>query len=214
MLLLCALTGLFFLHFFQGFTGGNGPIFSIVLGRKKFKHCLFIGGAFNNGPPIVLWTPSDFSMDRSTALRNITTDSGDDSQDCSRDGCVFPVGANVNIYGLITSISQVSYDAVCSDSYICELLCNILVNLLNLIYAVSEIICQLQIPVAVASPADAGPDDPSTPIVQSTSTLSMLFFFSISIGICLGKLGRWTIHPTPHHISFLLHPIINHMPCV
>jgi hypothetical protein len=89
-----------------GFSGGNGPIFSIDLGRNKFKNCLFISGAFNNGPPIVLWSPTATSREDSVALRNITAGSFGNA-DCSEEACVFPVGCDVNIYGLITTVSQV-----------------------------------------------------------------------------------------------------------
>lgn len=99
---LCVNTIKFFICI--GFAGGNGPIFNIVLGRNQFKDCLFISGAFNNGPPIVLWAPSGFSMDKSMALRNIITG---DSTDCTQQACAFPVGSDVNIYGLVTSVSQV-----------------------------------------------------------------------------------------------------------
>lgn len=69
-----------------GFSGGNGPIFGLAPGRGVYKDCLFIAGAFNNGPPIVVWVPSSSGSANS----------------------VVPLGAkNDGINGLITSVAQV-----------------------------------------------------------------------------------------------------------
>jgi hypothetical protein len=71
-----------------GFSGGNGPIFGIAVGRHEFFNCLFIAGAFNNGPPIVLWMPASSE---------------------SSDPRVISVGSLVdNIHGLVTSVAQVN----------------------------------------------------------------------------------------------------------
>jgi hypothetical protein len=71
-----------------GFTGGNGPIFGLASGRGAFDHCLFIAGAFNNGPPIVLWVPQSHST--------------------TGEAQVIPLGsADDGINGLITSVAQV-----------------------------------------------------------------------------------------------------------
>jgi hypothetical protein len=71
-----------------GFSGGNGPIFGLALGRGAFKDCLFIAGAFNNGPPIVIWIPSSLS------------ETGSDS--------ILPLGSKDDgINGLVTSVAQV-----------------------------------------------------------------------------------------------------------
>lgn len=54
----------------------------------------------------MLWSPTATSREDSVALRNITAGSFGNA-DCSEEACVFPVGCDVNIYGLITTVSQV-----------------------------------------------------------------------------------------------------------
>ena len=88
-----------------GFSGGNGPIFGIVPGIHQFKSCLFIAGAFNNGPPIVLWAPPGFISSKSSRFRHLTSGGG---SNCLFQPCVYPIGSNNSIYGLITSVAQVA----------------------------------------------------------------------------------------------------------
>eukprot|EP00602_Paraphysomonas_sp_CaronLab_P007860 CAMPEP_0185032518 /NCGR_PEP_ID=MMETSP1103-20130426/20669_1 /TAXON_ID=36769 /ORGANISM="Paraphysomonas bandaiensis, Strain Caron Lab Isolate" /LENGTH=964 /DNA_ID=CAMNT_0027568451 /DNA_START=200 /DNA_END=3094 /DNA_ORIENTATION=+ len=81
-----------------GFSGGNGPIFGLAVGHHNFKDCLFIAGAFNNGPPIVLWIPAASDLGK----RQSKTNGGDSSS-----ATVIHVGAlDDNIHGLVTSVSQ------------------------------------------------------------------------------------------------------------
>eukprot|EP01038_Epipyxis_sp_PR26KG_P005697 gene5697-7863_t len=67
-----------------GFTGGNGPILRLTAGSSDFEHCLFIAGAFDNYPAVVIWRIS-----HTTGDVNITG-----------------IGGKQVIEGLITSVTQ------------------------------------------------------------------------------------------------------------
>lgn len=74
------------------YPGANGPIISMWSGVGKLEGLLFIGGAFNNYPAIVMWTLSDMGY-----------------RNANNTGKIIVVGNNGNkINGLVTSISQVS----------------------------------------------------------------------------------------------------------
>jgi hypothetical protein len=79
-----------------GYTGGNGPIFDMLVGTGKFDGYFFIGGAFNNLPAIVMW---QLPSEAATSNNNHSLDGT---------GLLRAVGDNGNrINGLVTTITQV-----------------------------------------------------------------------------------------------------------
>lgn len=67
-----------------GFVGGNGPILRLSRGQNTFSDRLFMVGAFNNFPSVVMWSPGK------SAEESITT-----------------LPSTQSLHGLVTTINQV-----------------------------------------------------------------------------------------------------------
>ena len=72
-----------------GFTGGNGPIFKMKEGTGLYSGSIFIAGAFNNCPPLIVWKPNYSGKNNATITGSVTSIKGD-----------------VSLVGLITVVVQ------------------------------------------------------------------------------------------------------------
>ena len=72
-----------------GFSGGNGPIFRMTEGTGLYSDSVFIAGAFNNYPPLIVWKPHYSGKNNATITGSVTSIKGD-----------------VSLVGLITAVVQ------------------------------------------------------------------------------------------------------------